>query len=330
MPGPSALGCRGPARLARRGVLPADRVHVRASAEQRGEQRKLRFVRRAAVDPGFRPDLSSRAGLRMVTVVGGFDLRWRAVAQLAVDPLLVEPETHAQVATPRSSSPRYGPPGVLPRFGGVLVHDRWASYWTYTNARHAICNAHILRDLAAVAEVDRYKPWADAMAALLVDAKRRCDRAREQDRTELPRGQRRHVRDRYDAILADYSSLPRHGASADPGRGTQPDRRTGPPPHLGSPRSEGAAHDGKGRGAVPPMAPATRQNTPPTPRTSNSPTPSSTSYVRSWRPADPGVGRRTGSCRSDTKHAGGSEANRTGARIAQPRGGSRLLEEYGC
>ena len=42
------------------------------------------------------------------------------------------------------------------------------------------------------------------MAALLVDAKRRCDRAREQGRTELPRGQRQVVGERYDAILADY------------------------------------------------------------------------------------------------------------------------------
>lgn len=43
--------------------------------------------------------------------------------------------------------------GVLPRVRGTLVHDRWAPYWRYTQAAHAICNAHILRDLAAVAEV---------------------------------------------------------------------------------------------------------------------------------------------------------------------------------
>ncbi len=65
-------------------------------------------------------------------------------------------------------------------------------------------SAHILRDLAAVAEVDRYKPWADAMAGLLVDAKRRCDRAREQGRDQLPRGQRQLVRARYDALVADF------------------------------------------------------------------------------------------------------------------------------
>ncbi len=98
--------------------------------------------------------------------------------------------------------------GVLSRFTGVVVHDRYAPYWRYTKARHAVCNAHILRDLAAIAEVDRYKPWANAMAALLVDAKRRCDRAREQGRSQLPRGQRQLVRDRYDTILADYFSPP--------------------------------------------------------------------------------------------------------------------------
>lgn len=92
--------------------------------------------------------------------------------------------------------------GILGRFGGVLVHDRWAPYWTYSRIRHAICNAHILRDLAAIAEVDRYKPWADAMAGLLVDAKRRCDRAREQGRAQLPRGQ--FVRAHYDALVADF------------------------------------------------------------------------------------------------------------------------------
>jgi len=32
--------------------------------------------------------------------------------------------------------------GILPRFAGVAVHDAWAPYDTYTNAVHALCNAH--------------------------------------------------------------------------------------------------------------------------------------------------------------------------------------------
>jgi transposase len=81
---------------------------------------------------------------------------------------------------------------VLPRFKGTLIHDRWAPYWHYTGMRHAICNAHLLRDLAAAAEIATQKPWADAMASLLVDAKRRCDAAR-------PRS---NIRANYDSIVA--------------------------------------------------------------------------------------------------------------------------------
>jgi transposase len=39
---------------------------------------------------------------------------------------------------------------VLPRFTGVAVHDAWAPYDTYTDATHALCNAHGLRELIYV------------------------------------------------------------------------------------------------------------------------------------------------------------------------------------
>jgi transposase len=39
--------------------------------------------------------------------------------------------------------------GVLPEFTGVAVHDAWAPYDTYTAATHALCNAHVLRELQA-------------------------------------------------------------------------------------------------------------------------------------------------------------------------------------
>ena len=43
--------------------------------------------------------------------------------------------------------------GVLPSFTGIAVHDAWAPYDTYTGvAGHALCNAHLLRELAAVTE----------------------------------------------------------------------------------------------------------------------------------------------------------------------------------
>jgi transposase len=42
--------------------------------------------------------------------------------------------------------------GVLPGFTGIAHHDAWAPYDTYTQAVHALCNAHALRELTAVAE----------------------------------------------------------------------------------------------------------------------------------------------------------------------------------
>ena len=37
--------------------------------------------------------------------------------------------------------------GVLPGFRGVAVHDGWAPYRNFTEALHALCGAHHLREL---------------------------------------------------------------------------------------------------------------------------------------------------------------------------------------
>jgi transposase len=42
--------------------------------------------------------------------------------------------------------------GVLPRFTGIAVHDAWAPYDSYTHATHALCNAHVLRELVYVTD----------------------------------------------------------------------------------------------------------------------------------------------------------------------------------
>jgi transposase/uncharacterized coiled-coil protein SlyX len=42
--------------------------------------------------------------------------------------------------------------GVLPGFTGTLVHDAFAPYARYSQATHALCNAHLLRELIAVVD----------------------------------------------------------------------------------------------------------------------------------------------------------------------------------
>ena len=37
--------------------------------------------------------------------------------------------------------------GLIPRFGGTLVHDCWASYLSYKQCKHQLCGAQLIREL---------------------------------------------------------------------------------------------------------------------------------------------------------------------------------------
>lgn len=69
--------------------------------------------------------------------------------------------------------------GVLPAFRGTAVHDCWAPYWKY-DCTHAVCCAHLLRELNGVMENHPNQTWAKAFKELLLDMKRtKEDRQRE-------------------------------------------------------------------------------------------------------------------------------------------------------
>jgi transposase len=60
--------------------------------------------------------------------------------------------------------------GVINGFTGVLVHDAWRPYDCYTTATHALCCAHVLRELQQVIDVcdETARAWAEqARHALL-------------------------------------------------------------------------------------------------------------------------------------------------------------------
>jgi transposase len=59
--------------------------------------------------------------------------------------------------------------GIIPRYGGIIIHDCWASYFKFKNVLHAICGAHILRELKFIEESDGYS-WANIMKELLKEA----------------------------------------------------------------------------------------------------------------------------------------------------------------
>src|SRR4051795_4868216 len=52
--------------------------------------------------------------------------------------------------------------GVLPHFTGIAVHDAFAPYARYRSVTHALCNAHLLRELIAVVDHHTAHPRTDA------------------------------------------------------------------------------------------------------------------------------------------------------------------------
>ena len=69
--------------------------------------------------------------------------------------------------------------GDIPRdlIGGVIVHDGFKPY-RHLDLRHALCNAHHLRELKALIEFD-HELWAEPMRDLLLEANRTVDEARQ-------------------------------------------------------------------------------------------------------------------------------------------------------
>jgi transposase len=65
--------------------------------------------------------------------------------------------------------------GILPNFTGVLCHDHWKPYYQYA-CKHALCNAHHLRELEWVAIEDK-QAWASEMKDFLLRLNQQVDEA---------------------------------------------------------------------------------------------------------------------------------------------------------
>lgn len=65
--------------------------------------------------------------------------------------------------------------GILPHFKGVLCHDHWKPYFRY-KCEHALCNAHLLRELEWAASEDK-QDWAAKLKEFLSQLNIQVDRA---------------------------------------------------------------------------------------------------------------------------------------------------------
>jgi hypothetical protein len=87
--------------------------------------------------------------------------------------------------------------GVIPRYGGVVIHDCWASYLAYDHCDHGLCGSHLLRELTFIVDANGYA-WATNMKRLLQET---CVIVAKRKRKKLTRREYNNLQKRYRNIL---------------------------------------------------------------------------------------------------------------------------------
>src|SRR5208337_2839505 len=83
---------------------------------------------------------------------------------------------------------------------GVVVHDHFKPYYALPGVRHALCNAHHLRELEALIDIDK-EQWAGQMRDLLVEANGAVRSAGVEGAATLPTPVLRTLIKRYNAFV---------------------------------------------------------------------------------------------------------------------------------
>lgn len=113
--------------------------------------------------------------------------------------------------------------GILPRFRGTAVHDRWEPYFGYEACRHGLCGAHLLRDLRFVWEQEGER-WAKNLRRLFLKMNTAVGRARAKGQTRFHAPTLAYWEGRYRRILARGFEFHRD-KDAREGRVAQPGKR---------------------------------------------------------------------------------------------------------
>jgi transposase len=87
--------------------------------------------------------------------------------------------------------------GVIPRYGGVVVHDCWQSYLSYDHCGHGLCGSHLLRELTFIVDSNGYA-WASNIKHLLQE---NCAIVAQRPSKQLTEKEYKNLQKRYRNIL---------------------------------------------------------------------------------------------------------------------------------
>lgn len=116
--------------------------------------------------------------------------------------------------------------GLLADYDGIVMHDAYRSYFGHTY-EHALCNAHLLRELQAIYEADQSQRWTLHLMRLLRTAWAWVKRAKQAGDTQLPVADQDRILALFDQIVtqADQQNPPRPRQSGQRGRVAQSNAR---------------------------------------------------------------------------------------------------------
>src|SRR5674476_1012220 len=108
---------------------------------------------------------------------------------------------------------------LLANVVGTVVHDHWKPYYTMPGVLHALCNAHHLRELKALIDIEK-EDWARKMQRLLRRACQMTNPARDRHHNSRPKTSRSHAPPhRTQSPLASFDAKARYAAlPSRPGR----------------------------------------------------------------------------------------------------------------
>ncbi len=86
---------------------------------------------------------------------------------------------------------------IIPRYEGVIVHDCWSSYLSYTHCGHGLCGSHLLRELTFTMDANGYA-WARNMKRLLQET---CKKVSQSSDKKLSDKEYANLQKRYRNIL---------------------------------------------------------------------------------------------------------------------------------
>jgi transposase len=109
---------------------------------------------------------------------------------------------------------------VLPDYHGTVVHDSLSLYDVYTQARHSLCGAHLVRELTAAGEAHPNTIWPDQAIRALHQLNTAAHHAREQGLPHIPAeiADPLHRTFRHAIIVGHIEHRPRPGTRQSPTR----------------------------------------------------------------------------------------------------------------